>query len=350
MSDKLVMGIVGFGNSAVRYHLPYLLVNEQIEIKTIYTPSLGKRAAEQAALEAKGITFTDRLSDIVDYPDLQFVSVITPAPSHYELVRELLLAGKNVMVDKPFVTSVAEGRELLDLANERGLLVTPYQNRRFDGEFMELQKVLEHGYVGEPIDFESHFDYFRPGASSNPGSQIDGAFYGYGVHPLDQIIKLWGRPNSVSYDIKSVTNPDGADDNFEVTLYYDKLRAKLKTSFLVADEYPKYILHGTNGSFVKYGMDAQENDILAGISPADPAFGQDSVDNYGKVTYLNAYGDPVVHKFETPRGNYGLMYQNCVDVVLHGAQKEVTDEEIMIQLEILAGGFTEAGPHVVTFK
>ncbi|QBO36882.1 oxidoreductase [Periweissella cryptocerci] len=350
MTKKLTMALVGFGNSANRYHLPYILTNDNLNLKTIYAHTLGKRPTEQAALEAQGIEFTDSLDAILNDPEIQFVSVITPAPSHFELAKKILESGKNVMVEKPFVTSVAEGKELIKLANEKGLLITPFQNRRFDGEFLELQHVLAHGYIGEPIEFESHFDYFRPGASSNPGEQIDGAFYGYGVHPLDQIIKLWGTPDSVGYDIKSVTNPDGVDDNFDVTLHYANLRAKIKTSFLVAQEYPKYILHGTNGSFIKYGMDAQENDILAGISPADPLFGKDNPDNYGVLKYINAYGDPVEHKLETPIGNYGQMYQNAADVVLDGADKEVTDAQIIAQLEILDAGFQEAGPHVVKFN
>lgn len=350
MTAKLTMALVGFGNSANRYHLPYILVNENLNLKTIYAHTLGKRPVEQAALEAQGVAFTDSLDAIINDPEIQFVSVITPAPSHFELAKKLLEAGKHVMVEKPFVTSVTEGKELIELANKKGLLITPFQNRRFDGEFLELQHVLDHGYIGEPIEFESHFDYFRPGAASNPGEQIDGAFYGYGVHPLDQIIKLWGTPDSVGYDIKSVTNPAGVDDNFDVTLHYGKLRAKIKTSFLVAQEYPKYILHGTNGSFIKYGMDAQENDILAGISPADAMFGKDNPDNYGVLKYINAYGDPVEHKIETPVGDYGQMYQNAADVVLHGAAKEVTDEQIITQLEILDAGFKENGPHIVKFN
>ncbi|MDR3190049.1 MAG: oxidoreductase [Lactobacillaceae bacterium] len=349
MTEKLTMALIGFGNSANRYHLPYLLVNEQINLKTIYAHTLGKRPEQQAALEAQGIEFTDSLDAVLNDASIQFVSIITPAPSHFELAKKCLEAGKNVMVEKPFVTSVEEGKALIELANAKGLLITPFQNRRFDGEFLELQEVLKRGYIGEPLEFESHFDYFRPEAVSNPGEQIDGCFYGYGVHPLDQIIKLWGKPTAASYDLKSVTNPEGVDDHFEVNLYYGKLQAKLKTSFIVAIDYPKYILHGTNGSFIKYGMDAQENDILANVSPADPSFGVDSLDNYGIVKYINAYGDPVEQKIITPKGNYGLMYQNCVDVVLHGAPKEVTDEQIITQLEVLDAGFTEQGPHIVKF-
>lgn len=124
MSEKLVMALVGFGNSANRYHLPYLLENENVQIKTIYTPSLNKRPEDQAALEARGIVFTDDLDQVVNDSEIQFVSVITPAPSHFELAKRLLEAGKNVMVEKPFVTSVAEGKELIALANEKGLLIT----------------------------------------------------------------------------------------------------------------------------------------------------------------------------------------------------------------------------------
>ena len=349
MAEQLTMGLIGFGNSANRYHIPYIMVNPEIDLKSVWVHHVNQRPEQQANLEAMGVDFTDDLDRILQDPEIQFVSIVTPAPAHFELAKKALLAGKNVMVEKPFVTTVEEGQELINLANEKHLLIQPFQNRRFDGEFLQLQHILQHNYLGEPIEFETHFDYFRPGASSNPGEQIDGAFYGYGVHPLDQIIKLWGRPKAVSYDIKSVTNPAGVDDHFEVNMFYNHLQAKFKTSFLVAKEYPKYILHGTNGSLIKYGMDAQENDILAGISPSDPNFGVDNPDHYTEMHYINGYGDPVDQKLITPRGNYGLIYQNCVDFVLRGADKEVTDEQTMLQLEILDRGFAKVGPHIEYF-
>lgn len=147
-----------------------------------------------------------------------------------------------------------------------------YQNRRFDSDFLVIKEVLASGKLGELVELESHMDYYRPEAPDAPGEYYDGAFYGLGVHMMDQIIDLFGRPEEVSYDIRSIRNSNNPDDTFEIQFFYPTLKVIVKTSHLVNIPYPKFTLHGTKGSFVKYGIDQQETYLKAGIMPGEKKF------------------------------------------------------------------------------
>ena len=144
--------------------------------------------------------------------------------------------------------------------------MTPYQNRRFDSCFLTTKKVIESGKLGELVEIESHFDNYRPLAETNPGGPQNGEFYGLGVHTLDQIISLFGRPDHVSYDLRSLRNKANPDDTFEAQLFYGDMKAIVKTSHLVQIDYPKFIVHGHKGSFVKYGIDQQRAAIMVGCT------------------------------------------------------------------------------------
>lgn len=345
----LIMGFIGFGKSANRYHLPYLSLRDQIRVKTIY------RRTEKPELEAtyreKGVLFTSELSELLDDPAIQLVTICTPAHTHYELAKQVIEAGKHVIVEKPFCSTMEEAKELLALGKEKGLMVMPYQNRRFDGDFLALKQVLTQGYVGEPLEIESHFDYYRPHSNPHPGPNVEGSFYGLGIHTIDQIVSLLGRPKKVVYDIRSVRHEESTDDYFEVDLHYSRtLKAKVKTSHLVAKAYPKFILHGTKGSFIKYGIDQQENDLKVGMMPGTPGFGQDSPSHYGVVTYVNANGDWIEKQIPTPIGDYGRVYDAAYDTIIHGAPKMVSDFEILTDMEILQSGFNQPSPSVYTLE
>ncbi len=148
--------------------------------------------------------------------------------------------------------------------------------------------MIESGKLGELVEIESHFDNYRPVAETNPGGPQNGEFYGLGVHTLDQIISLFGRPDHVSYDLRSLRNKANPDDTFEAQLFYGDLKAIVKTSHLVQIDYPKFIVHGHKGSFVKYGIDQQETSLKANIMPGEPGFGAD--DSVGELVYVNEAG------------------------------------------------------------
>lgn len=339
------MGLIGFGKSANRYHLPYINLRKNIQVKTIYNLSRNPELEQEYA--EKGVDFTTDLEFLLNDNEIQLISICTPAHTHYELAKRAILAGKNVIVEKPFCSTLSETKELLNLGKEYNVMVMPFQNRRFDGDFLALKQVLEQGYVGEPLELETHFDYYRPTNTPNPGPIVEGTFFGLGIHTIDRIISLFGRPQKVAYDIRSVQNKGSLDDYFDVDLHYsNQFKAKVKTSHLVAKSYPQIILHGTKGSFIKYGIDQQENDLKAGISPDAPGFGHDSPNQYGSLRYLNTNGDWIEKQIPTPVGDYGRVYDFAYDTIINGAPKLVSDEETITNIEILESGFIQENPSV----
>lgn len=345
---KLTIGFIGFGKSTTRYHLPYLLIRENISVKTIFNrkrkPDVEKEYKETA------IHFTDQVEDILTDPAIQLVSVCTPADTHYSYAKQCLEHGKHVLVEKPFCATKKEAEELLELAKEKNLMIMPFQNRRFDGDFLAVKEVIEKGYLGEIVEIESHFDYFRPEADPAPGKHYNGAFYGLGVHTLDQMISLFGRPSHVAYDIRSIRQKQNPDDAFEAQLFYGDMKAIVKTSHLVKMDYPKFIVHGRKGSFIKYGIDQQETCLKAGIMPGEDRFGSDPETAYGKAVYVDSNGEEHEKTIPTPQGDYGKVYDNVYTAILHGGEKLVSDRELLTNMEILERGFEESGPHVVELK
>jgi predicted dehydrogenase len=343
---KLTIGFIGFGKSVTRYHLPFLLGRDHIQVKMIYSRT--KKVELENTYKPHGIEFTNELDVLLNDSDIQLISICTAHNSHYELAKTCLEHNKHVLVEKPFVTTTEEAKELLALAKEKNLVIMPYQNRRFDSDFLALKEVLEKGYLGDIVELESHMDYYRPEAPTSPGAFYDGAFYGLGVHTLDQIVSLFGKPDKVYYDIRSVRNPLIPDDYYHVELFYPKHKVIVKTNHLVKVPYPRFIIHGTKGSFIKYGIDRQEEFLKAGIMPSQEGFGKDTEEHFGKVTYLDDQGQEIKKDIPTPIGDYGRVYDSLYDTILYKKTKLVSDEEVLILMEILENGAIDHNPKVLS--
>lgn len=339
----LHIAYIGFGKSTTRYHLPFVLVRkDKLHVAHIF------RRREKPELEQEPqyahIHFTRQLDDILDDPHVKLVVICTQVDSHFEYAKKALEAGKNVLVEKPFTSTLEQARELFTLAKQKGLIVTPYQNRRFDSCFLTMKKAIVSGKLGRIVEVESHFDLYRPDAPTQPGTAVDGAFYGLGVHTMDQIISLFGRPDRVAYDIRSVRNPLNPDDTFETQLFYGDMKAVVKTSYLVKTPYPKFIVHGTKGSFIKYGIDQQETSLKAGIMPGEPGFGSD--DTVAQLEYLDEAGETVRETWPVESGDYGRVYDALYQTLLQGAENYVSETDVLTNMELLERGFEQASPSV----
>src|SRR5205809_706278 len=240
------------------------------------------------------------------YPDVEFVRsvdqmlerkidlvvVATPNTSHYPIAKQCLLAGHHVVVDKPFTTTFAEARELVELARTQRRIVTVYQDRRYTGDFATVRRVVGEGDLGRIAIFESHFDRFRPELKPNawreqayPGS---GVWFDIGPHLFDQALLLFGIPEAVGADIRIERAGGRIDDAFDVTLYYPHSRAVLRASMLRPPVGPTWIVNGTSGSFVKYGMDPQEAALKEGRTPDEPDWDTEPPELYGKLITSDA--------------------------------------------------------------
>ena len=335
---------IGFGKSTTRYHLPYVL-NRKGSWHVAHIFRRHAKPEEQAPIYSH-IHFTSDLDEVLNDPQVKLVIVCTHADSHFDYARRALEAGKNVLVEKPFTPTLAEAKVLFELARSKGLTVTPYQNRRFDSCFLTAKKAIESGKLGEIVEVESHFDYYRPVAETKPGLPQDGAFYGLGVHTMDQIISLFGRPDHVAYDIRSLRNKANPDDTFEAQLFYGDLKAIVKTSHLVKIDYPKFIVYGTRGSFVKYGIDQQETSLKANIMPGEPGFAAD--DSVGLLEYVNDEGVTVKEEMKPEVGDYGRVYDALFETITHGVPNYVKESDVLTNLEILERAFEQASPATVT--
>lgn len=341
----LKIGFIGFGKSANRYHLPYVNLREKIKVKTIVGRTINETLA--TPYKEKGVHFTTDLNELLNDKEIQLVTICTPADTHYDLAKQVILAGKSVIVEKPFCDTVERAKELLALGYKQGVLVQPYQNRRFDGDFLAVQQVIEQGFLGDILEVETHIDYFRPGSFTQPSVKENGSFYGLGIHTMDRMIALFGRPQTVAYDIRNNEVESAVDNYFDVDLHYShKLKVKVKTNHVVAQSYPRFIVHGTNGSFIKYGEDQQENDLKAGILPDAIGFGEDSPMYYGLAKYKNANGDWIEKQIKTPVGDYGRFYDSIYETLLNNAPKLVTDEQAITNIEILENGFAKKSPSI----
>jgi predicted dehydrogenase len=335
---------IGFGKSATRYHLPYVLHRKaDWHVAHIYRRS--PKPDEQLPQYAH-IHFTSELDDILNDPQVKLVVVCTHADSHFDYAKQALEAGKNVLVEKPFTPTLSQAKELFALAKSKGLTISPYQNRRFDSCFLTTKKVIESGKLGQIIEIESHFDNYRPVDGGKPGLPQDGVFYGLGVHTMDQIISLFGRPQQVSYDIRHLRNKANPDDTFEAQLFYGDLKAIVKSSHLVKLEYPKFIVHGHKGSFIKYGIDQQETSLKANIMPGEPGFGADS--SVGILEYVDDAGNTVREEVAVETGDYGRVYDALYQTLVNGCENFVSESDALTNMEILEHGFAQPSPATVT--
>ena len=345
---KLKIAFIGFGKSTTRYHLPYVLKRDNIEVAAIYNRTRKPELEEN--YKEYNIEFTDNLQDILDNKEISLVSVCSPLQTHYEYAKKCLMAGKNVLVEKPFTADIEEAKELFKLAKEKGLVIMPYQNRRFDSDFLLFKEALKNKNLGEIAEVESHFDRFRPDEEVKPGTPIDGVFWGLGSHALDQMISVFGKPKKVYYDIRSIRDKEKPDDYYHIELFYDGFKAIVKSSHLVLLEYPKFIIQGKNGSFIKYGIDKQEEYLKAGTMPWEKGFGEESEENFGKFAYIDNGGRMRQEVMPVIPGDYGRIYDSLYEAVINKKKKLVSDEEALMVLEILKIGIKCENPKIIDFK
>ncbi|MCD5028590.1 Gfo/Idh/MocA family oxidoreductase [Enterococcus asini] len=333
----LTMAYIGNGKSTNRYHAPFALKTGKINIKKIYAR---RKTTDWAPIP--GTTYTQDLEDVLQDPEIQLVAICTPVKSHYELAKQCLLAGKNTLVEKPFTETAAEAQELFDLAKEKGLFLQAYQNRRFDSDFLTVQKVIESGKLGDLLELEMHFDYYRPEIPENSEFSVESSYlYGHGCHTIDQVLSYFGNPDDIHYDVRQLLGPGKMNDYFDLDLYYDRLKVSVKSSYFRLKERPSFVVYGKKGAFVKVDKDRQEYDLKHFYMPDHADFGVDTPEQYGTLTYMDEHGVYHEEKVISEVGDYSRIYEGIYESIINGAPKIVKDEETLKQMEILEEGIRQ---------
>ena len=337
MSDKIRVGLVGYGFASKTFHAPLISGTAEMELAAVSSSDAGKVHADWPSVQV--------VSDpqaLFDDPTLQLIVIPTPNDTHFPLAKAALNAGKHVVVDKPFTVTLSQARELDALAKAKGLLLSVFHNRRWDSDFLTLKALLADGTLGDVRYFESHFDRFRPTVQQRWREQKgagSGIWYDLGPHVIDQALQLFGSPVAITLDAAELRPGAQTTDYFHCTLTYPQRRVVLHGSMLVAAESARYQVHGTKGSFVKFGLDPQEDALKAGARPPQEDWGYDMRD--GVLTL--AEGDAMVEKsLLTIPGNYPAYYAGIRDAINGVGENPVQAEEAIQVMELIELGLQSA--------
>ena len=317
------------------FHGPTLKVNNGFKVTHILerTKKISKKLFPEAVIVCE---FEQLLSN----DEIELVIINTPDSFHYEMAKQALIAGKHVVVEKPLTQKSEEAEELVKLAIEKGVLLTVYQNRRWDGDFRTVQKVLTEKKLGRLIEFESHFDRYRTFIASDTwkeeGDEYSGVLYNLGSHMVDQVYVLFGKPKAVTAHLKIVRTGGAVTDYYDIRMEYENFSALVKCSYLVKNAGPRYTIHGEFGTFHKSGIDPQEETLKAGNLPLGADWGSESTDDWGTIFYEEE-GEEIEALVETVNGDYTIFYQNVYDAIRKGAELLVKPEEAVEVLAILEG-------------
>lgn len=329
--------ILSFGMSGKLFHAPFLQVHEGFTFYAVWERS--KNLAQEVYPDVKTYrTLEELLAD----ETVELVIVNTPNYTHFEYAKKALEAGKHVIVEKPFVVSSAEGEELVALAQEKGKLLFPYQNRRWDSDFKTVKKIVDEEWLGRMVEAEFHFDRYKEELSvkehkETPGPGT-GALFDLGAHIIDQALLLFGFPQAVFGDIRMIRPRSRVDDYFEVLLYYPDMRVRLHGSYLVREPLPSYILHGSMGSFLKWRADVQEADLQAGKLPGPPDWGIEPVTERG-LLHTESGGEVIRETVPTIQGSYIDYFEGVYEAIRSGALAPLTGKDGINIIRIIEAAF-----------
>ena len=342
--QQLRAGLVGYGFAGQTFHAPVLSAVPGLQLAAVASSQPDKVRADWPGTAV----FPDVHALLAACPDVELVVVAAPNDAHFPVAKAALEAGRHVVVDKPFVLDADQARQLAAPARAQGRLISVYQNRRFDSDFLTLRQILAEGQVGRPVFFESHFDRYRPDVRVRwreqkvPGA---GLWVDLGALLVDQAAQLFGKPDSLHLDTAALREGAVVEDYFHAVLRWDTgphapLRAVLHATTLAADPSPRYILHGTRGSYVKYGVDPQEDALRTGAKPGGEGWGVDADD--GLLTLIGDTGQPQPSSVPTLAGDYTRYYAAIRDAIAGTGPSPVTPEQAVQLMELLDLGTQSA--------
>lgn len=335
MNKQIRTALVGYGSVAEKMHAPLISVCPDLDFVAIVERN-GNRCEEKFPKVRTFRSFDELLE--ADAADL--ICITTPNEFHFPMAKKCLLAGKHVVVDKPVTIFSHEAEELEKLAQEKGLVCSVFQNRRFDGDFQTLQKLVAENTLGDMVYLESHFDRFRPNVSENwrekevPGNGIT---FDLGTHLIDQVILLFGKPDAIYADIQKQRKNAIADDYFDISLIYGGFKARVTAGVLVNVQTPRFLILGQKGSFQKFHLDVQEQAFKDGKIPEGPDWGVDPEEKWGKL-----YLENDTYPYPTLPGDYRIFYQNIADAILKNTSLQVTLSQAVSVLKIIEASFKSA--------
>lgn len=329
--------LCSFGMSGWVFHAPFIAAHPGFDLTAVY-----ERTSNNAEKKYAGIQTYRALEAMLSDDSIELVIVNTPNSTHFSFARECLIAGKHVVVEKPFTLHVDEAETLIALAKKQNKQLAVFHNRRWDSDFLTVQEVVRNKSLGTIVEAEFHFDRFKEDLSpkvhkEEPGPGT-GLLYDLGSHLIDQSLQLFGMPKRIFADVGIIRPISKVDDYMEILLFYDVLRVRLKGSYQVKEMLPSYVLHGSKGSFVKSRADVQEESLLAGMSPSDLDWGREPEHAKG-LLHIGNNGNDTREYIPSFRGNYMQFYEAIYHAIRENTPLPVTAEEAKQVIQIIEAAY-----------
>lgn len=331
------VGLIGYGFGGKVFHAPLLTGIPGLKLLKVYeTRPENIKDIQKKYRETRVVS---NINDIFDDQDIQLVVVATPNRFHFDYAKLAMAKGKHVVVEKPFTVTSQEADELIAIAKQTNTLLTVHHNRRWDSDFKTVVKIIQSNLLGEIVEYEVHYDRFRAELKnswkeqkSSPGA---GVLYDLGSHLVDQAQYLFGLPQEIFGYLETQRRDAEVPDSFEIILKYPYHKVTLKAGMLIRETGPHFSIHGRKGSFLKFGMDVQEKELIAGKIPDDYVdWGKEPEELYGKInTEVN--GIHVMGKVESEAGDYRAFYRNVYKALLGEEELAVTPQQARNTIRIL---------------
>jgi predicted dehydrogenase len=329
------VALLGYGLAGAVFHAPFISTTPGLQLSVVVTGNPGRRA--EALRDHPGVMVVDRADEVWERAaELDLAVIATPNSTHLPLGLAALDAGLAVVVDKPLALNAEEGRVLVEAAGEQKLMLSPYQNRRWDGDFLTLRSLLEAGELGRVHRFESRFERWRPELGEGwreriPAEEGGGLLLDLGSHLVDQALQLFGPVRALYAEVDARREGAVADDDVFLALEHESgVRSHLWASALVAEPGPRFRVFGDRGTFVKHGLDSQEEALRAGRKPTDPGFGEEPRERWGRLVVGGEQ-----REVPTGPGSYASFYSGVARSLHEAASPPVDPLDAVAVLEIL---------------
>lgn len=335
MRKTIKTGILSFGMSGSLFHAPFINEHSGFELTGIV-----ERTKKKAHLNYPDIKSYNSVDELMSDDGIELVVINTPNPTHFEFALKAIQAKKHVLVEKPFTITSDQAKTLFKEAKKMECCILPYQNRRYDSDYLSVKKVLESGDLGKLVEAHLRYDRYQYDIGSSiyketklPGS---GLLYNLGPHLLDAAIALFGMPLNWTKTVELHRPNTQVDDYAQIHLFYPKgLQVFITASLLVVEPQPSFVLNGTKGSFMKHRSDIQENQLKVGMSPMDPVFGIEDEDKKGVLTTVESDGKKTQVELSADKSSYLNVFNDVYQTIVNDEPYPVTEQHILKQLEIL---------------
>jgi scyllo-inositol 2-dehydrogenase (NADP+) len=326
------VGLVGFGLAGRVFHAPMISAVAGMRLAAIV-----QRSGVSASEMYPGVRIVPSVDELLAIESIRLVVIATPNTTHFGLARQCLLAGRDVIVDKPFTTTYADAAELVRLAKDRERLLSVYQNRRWDGDFKTVREIVSGAALGRLVSYESYLDRFRPRVRGSWREQEmagSGMLFDLGPHLIDQALVLFREPETVWADVRMERDRAFVDDAFDLVMQYPGMRVHLRANMLSPKPGPRFVLRGTEASYIKFGVDPQEDALKSRQQPVDSGWGAEPRDAWGKI-YRSDGQTRAEQVVETLAGDYRGYYENVRDAMLGKRPLAVTPEQALRVMRVL---------------